>query len=148
MSHTSLLFHCIFATKNRRPFISEDIQPRLWSYMGGIARINGMKALAVGGTRDHAHVLISLPPKMPIAKAMQLIKAGSSKWMHDKIRHDLFEWQEKYGAFSVGISQLDATKRYIQNQKKHHEKRNFDSEWKAILKRHGLRDEDQPSLRD
>ena len=148
MSHTSLLFHCIFATKNRRPFISEDIQPRLWSYMGGIARINGMKALAVGGTRDHAHVLISLPPKMPIAKAMQLIKAGSSKWMHDKIRHGLFEWQEKYGAFSVGISQLDATKRYIQNQKKHHEKRSFDSEWKAILKRHGLRDEDQPSLRD
>jgi len=148
MSHTSLLFHCIFATKNRRPFISEDIQPRLWSYMGGIARINGMKELAVGGTRDHAHVLISLPPKMPIAKAMQLIKAGSSKWMHDKIRHGLFEWQEKYGAFSVGISQLDATKRYIQNQKRHHEKRSFDSEWKAILKRHGLRDEDQPSLRD
>ena len=116
--------------------------------MGGIARINGMKALAVGGTRDHAHLLISLPPTMAIAKAMQLVKAGSSKWMHDKIRHDLFEWQEKYGAFSVGISQLDATTRYIQNQKKHHEKRSFDSEWKAIWKRHGLRDEDQPSLRD
>jgi len=59
--------------------------------MGGIARLNGMKALAVGGTRDHAHLLISLPPTMAIAKAMQLIKSGSSKWMHDKVRHDLFE---------------------------------------------------------
>lgn len=85
---------------------------------------------------------------MAIAKAMQLIKSGSSKWMHDKIRHDLFEWQEKYGAFSVGISQVETTTKYILNQKSTHERRSFDSEWKAILKRHGLRDEDQPSLRD
>ncbi len=96
----------------------------------------------------YTHLLISVPPTMAIAKAMQLIKSASSKCIHDKIRHDLFEWQEKYGAFSIGISQVDATTRYIHNQKSHHEKRSFDREWKAILKRHGLTEEDLPSLRD
>jgi putative transposase len=148
MSHTSALSHCVFATKDRRPFISDSVQPRLWAYMGGIPRVNGIKALAVGGMRDHVHLVISLPPTMAIAKAMQLIKSGSSKWMHDKIRHELFEWQEKYGAFSIGISQLEATTRYIHNQKQHHEKQSFDREWKAILKRHGLTGEDLPFLRD
>ena len=78
---------------------------------------------------------------------MQVIKSGSSKWMHDKLRHELFEWQEKYGAFSIGISQVDATTRYIHNPKKHDEERSFDREWKAILKRHGLTEEDLPPLR-
>jgi putative transposase len=138
MSHTSLLFHCVFATKARRPLITDEVQPRLWSYMGGIARTNGMKALAVGGTRDHVHLLISLPPTMAVAKAMQLIKSGSSKWMHDKIALDVFQWQEKYGAFSIGISQVERTIGYIKNQKKHHAKIGSAQEWKAILKRHGL----------
>ncbi len=107
-----------------------------------------MPASAVGGTCDYVHLLISLPANMAVAKAMQLIKAGSSKWIHDKVRLGLFEWQEKYGAFTIGISQVDATTRYIHNQKQHHEKRSFDREWKAILKRHGLIEEDLPSLRD
>jgi putative transposase len=115
--------------------------------MGGIARTNGMKALAVGGTRDHVHLLISLPPTMAVAKAMQLIKSGSSKWMHDKIALDVFQWQEKYGAFSIGISQVERTIGYIKNQKKHHAKIGSAQEWKAILKRHGLPvKNEQPSL--
>jgi putative transposase len=115
MSHTSLLFHCVFATKDRRPLISEDLQPQLWAYMGGIARANGFKALEVGGMPDHAHLLISLPPTMPAAKAMQLVKAGSSLWMHETAERPRFQWQEKYGAFSIGISQKEITARYIRN---------------------------------
>ena|SRR6185437_8533789 len=76
MSHTSLLYHCVFSTKRRKRLIDEATQPRLWSYMGGIARTNGMKALAIGGTGDHVHLLLSLPATMPIAEAMKLIKAG------------------------------------------------------------------------
>jgi len=138
MSYTSLLFHCVFATKERRPLISDDLHSRLWVYMGGIARANGFKTLEVGGMRDHVHLLISLPPTMPVAKAMQLIKAGSSLWMHETAGRPLFQWQEKYGAFSIGISQKEITARYIRNQKKHHDTVNFREEWKAILKRHGL----------
>ncbi|MGH9565848.1 MAG: IS200/IS605 family transposase [Candidatus Angelobacter sp.] len=142
MSHTSLLYHCVFSTKRRKRQIDEATQPRLWSYMGGIARTNGMKALAIGGTDDHVHLLLSLPATMPIAEAMKLIKAGSSKWMHEKVGNKAFLWQEKYGAFTIGISQREVTLRYIQNQKKHHARRTSAQEWAAILKKHGLPVED------
>ena len=78
MSHTyySLMFHCVFATKNRRVLIPADLKQKLWPYMAGIARENKFKALAAGGTSDHAHVLLSLPTTIAVAKAVQLIKAA------------------------------------------------------------------------
>ena len=87
---------------------------------------------------DYGRTWAALPARMPVAKAMQLIKAGSSLSMHETAGRPLFQWQEKYGAFSIGISQKDITARYIRNQKKHHATVNFREEWKAILKRHGL----------
>jgi len=106
--------------------------------MGGIARTNGMKALAIGGMRDHVHLVLSLPGTMPVAKAIQLIKAGSSKWFNEQTRLHSFAWQEKYGAFTIGISQLKATIRYIENQEQHHRRRDFDEELKMFLKKHGI----------
>jgi REP element-mobilizing transposase RayT len=100
-----------------------------------------MKALAVGGMREHLHALLSLPPTMAIAKAIQLIKAGSSKWMHEQGVKG-FEWQVGYGAFTIGISQIPATVNYIRNQEKHHAKRSFAQEWKIFMKRHGLSEEE------
>jgi len=138
MSHTSILVHYVFATHQRRPLISDELQPKLWAYMGGIARANGMKALAIGGMRDHVHLLLSLPATLTIAKAVRLIKAGSSKWMNDQKRTKWFEWQEKYGAFSIGVSQKEAAIRYICNQGQHHAKKSFDTELKMISKRHGI----------
>ena len=138
MSHTSILVHYVFATHERRPLISEEMQPKLWAYMGGIARANGMKALAIGGMRDHVHLLLSLPSTITIAKAVQLVKAGSSKWMNDQKRTKWFGWQEKYGAFSIGVSQKEAAVRYIRNQAQHHAKKSFDVELEMILKRHGI----------
>jgi len=130
-TRTSLLVHCVFSTKNRQPLIPAKVQPELWSYLGGIARANGMKALAVGGMDDHAHGLLSLPPTITVGKAMQLVKAGSSKWMHEKMG-TRFEWQVGYGAFTVGISQMPATVRYILNQEEHHPKKTYDEEWKMF----------------
>ena len=82
-SYSSCLVHYIFSTKERRKMISPEVRERLWAYLGGIARENGMKALAIGGTDDHVHVLVSLPSTLPVAKAIQLLKGGSSKWLHD-----------------------------------------------------------------
>jgi len=113
------------------------MQPRLWSYVGGIARANQMKALAVGGMPDHLHLLLSLPPNVTLSKAIQLVKAGSSKWMHEQ-QGTRFEWQVGYGAFTIGISQIPGTVGYILNQEKHHAKKSFAQEWKVFLKRHGL----------
>ena len=140
MSYASAFFHCVFSTKDRRPLISPVLQERLWPFMGGIARQNGMTAMAIGGTEDHVHMLLSLPATMPVSKAMQLIKGGSSKWVHETFPDQrLFAWQEKYGAFSVSVSQLDTIVRYIKNQEEHHRKRSFKEEFLALLKKHGIK---------
>ena len=78
-SYISLYVHYVFSTKERLPLILPELQNRLWAYIGGIARKNKMKALAVGGTEDHIHILLSLPATMSISKAIQLIKGNSSK---------------------------------------------------------------------
>jgi putative transposase len=140
MAHTyhSLLFHCVFSTKERRATIGPELQDRLWAYMGGIAREHGMKALAVGGMEDHAHILLSLPTSLAIATAIREIKSLSSRWMHEICARPAFQWQEGYGAFSIGCAQVDATVQYILGQKEHHRKRDFQAEFLAILKRHRI----------
>jgi REP element-mobilizing transposase RayT len=128
----------VFSTKERRKTISTEIRERLWAYMGGVAREHGMKALAAGGTDDHVHILLSLPSSLPIAKAMREIKSASSRWMHETCGVEGFEWQEGYGAFSIGWAQVDATVAYITRQEEHHAKRDFQSEFVAFLKRHRI----------
>jgi putative transposase len=139
MSYVSSYFHCVFSTKERAKIITPSLQERLWPFMGGIARQNGMTPVIVGGMEDHVHILLSLPPTMAIAKAMQLIKGGSSKWIHETFPEQrLFAWQEKYGAFSVSVSQLETTTRYIRDQKEHHLGRSFQEEFLALLKKHRI----------
>jgi REP element-mobilizing transposase RayT len=141
MSHSFVtsLYHCVFSTKGRRRLITPDLQNRLWPYLGGIARENRMTALTIGGVDDHIHLLLALPSTLPIAKAMQLIKGGSSVWIHDTFpEHRYFSWQEGYGAFSIGISQVEHTTAYIQSQADHHRKRTFQEEFVSFLKKHGM----------
>ena len=139
MSYVSSYFHCVFSTKERRPSINAGLQERLWPFLGGIARRNKMKTLAIGGVADHVHLLLSLPATLSLAKAMQLIKAGSSKWVHETFPDQpRFAWQEKYGAFSVSVSQLDNIINYIENQEAHHRKSSFQEEFLALLKKHRI----------
>jgi REP element-mobilizing transposase RayT len=139
MSHTYIsdLVHCVFSTKGRRRTITAEIQTELWAYLGGIAKKNGFKAIAVGGTADHVHVLLSLPATVPIAKAVQLLKGGSSKWINEKYGIG-FAWQEAYGAFTLGVSQKANTVAYIQSQAEHHGKHSFEDEFLAFLKKHDI----------
>jgi REP element-mobilizing transposase RayT len=129
----------LWATKERRPLIKPDLQQRLWPYLGGIARENKMKALVIGGVEDHVHILVSLPATLSIAKSIQLLKGNSSKWINDtfKAQGD-FEWQEGYGAFSIGISGVEDTTHYIQGQAEHHRKMTFREEIEVFLRKHGM----------
>jgi len=141
MSHAyvSNLMHCTFCTKDRYPAIDSQLESRLWPYLGGIARENRMKTLAIGGTADHVHALMSLPGMMSFSKAVQLIKGGSSKWIHDTFSDQKkFAWQEGYGAFSVSASQAPKTIAYINNQKEHHRRKSFDEEFLELLNKHGI----------
>jgi putative transposase len=98
-----------------------------------------MKAIEIGGMPDHVHVLLSLPSTLSIAKGMQLIKGGSSKWVHETFpEHRLFGWQVKYGAFSVSVSRLQSAIEYIRNQAQHHRKMSFQEEFEALLKKHRI----------
>jgi hypothetical protein len=93
--------------------------------------------LAIGGTTNHMHVLLSLPPTMPVSKALQLIKAGSSKFLNEHMK-TRFDWQEAYGAFSIGVSQRDVTSVYIREQEEHHRKIDFREEYAVFLAKHGI----------
>jgi REP element-mobilizing transposase RayT len=79
MSYVSSYFHCVFSTKERRPTIRPALRDRLWPFLGGIARQNGMKAIEIGGMPDHVHILLSLPSTLSIAKAIPLIRA-KAEW--------------------------------------------------------------------
>ncbi len=147
MSHTyvSHFVHVVFATQERRSWIDDRLRPALHAYLGGIANANGFVVRAVGGTDDHVHALLSLSGAMPIAKAVQLIKGGSSKWIHEQHPHlHDFAWQEGYGAFTIGVSQIDDTVAYLANQIEHHRQRTFQEELAAFLSRHGI----EPSSHD
>jgi putative transposase len=102
-SYVSNHVHIVFSTKNRLKMIPEDLQPKLWAYMAGIAKKHSMHAVAIGGIEDHAHALIDMGPTLGIAKAVQVLKANSSRWINDHpgVR---FGWQEGYFACSVSRS--------------------------------------------
>jgi len=127
MPYVSSHFHIVYSTKGREPSIPEKIQPKLWAYMAGIAKNHGILALAIGGIEDHLHALISLPATMSIARAVQLLKANSSRWMNEH-RPTRFEWQEGYFACSVSRSQIPRASKYIANRREHHRKRDFAAE--------------------
>ena len=138
-AHTfvSVRIHYVFGTASREHLIKPEMQPRMWSYIGGIARNTGTTVYAVGGTDDHVHVFIGILPTVTVAKAVQRIKANSSRWMRETAPG--FTWQEGYAAFSVSISHTDATIAYIQNQAEHHKKRGYGEELAAMLRKHHMR---------
>jgi REP-associated tyrosine transposase len=126
--------HLVFSTAGRRRTIDKAIQRNLWAYLAGICRNHGMFVNTIGGTEDHVHLLIELPPILSIAKAVLLIKSNSSKWMKEKRRG--FAWQKGYGSFSVSASNVRTVLRYIDNQEAHHRRMSFEDEFLRLLKRH------------
>ena len=141
MGHTyiSNYIHFVFSTKNRTPFFTPEIRERLWEYIGGIAKQNNITPIIIGGYTDHCHVLLLLPSTLSLADTAKKIKGISSKWLSD-IYPELkkFSWQEGYGAFSISISQVDDTIKYIRNQEEHHKKVSFQEEYVAFLKKHNI----------
>src|SRR5262245_48604437 len=138
-TYTSLNYHLIFSTKNRKPWLVEAVRERLWSYLGGIARENGIKALEIGGVADHVHILVSVPASMALSKAAQLIKGGSSHWIKESFPNLAeFAWQDGYGAFTVSESQLGTVRDYISRQSEHHRTKTFAEEYEAFLERHHI----------
>jgi putative transposase len=141
VSHTYsyLTFHVIWSTKNRAQLITPEIQPRLYQYIGGIIQDMQGVLLEIGGISDHVHLLVGLNPTHQPALVVQNIKRGSSLWINEKrLTNEKFKWQEGYGIFTVGYSNIETVQQYIKNQEEHHSKRSFEDEWKLILDHHGI----------
>jgi len=136
MSHSYICnrVHVVFSTKNRQDLIPENT--KLWPYIEGIGKNHGTPVFAVGGTANHIHLLITVPATVPLAKAVQTIKAVSSKWLRESVPK--FEWQQGYAAFSVSASNVTAVAEYIRRQPEHHAKHSFEDEFRSLLMRHGL----------
>lgn len=136
---SQLLFHAVFATKHRSPWITQALAERLHPYMGGIVRAERGASLAVGGVEDHVHMLFRWRADGALSDLMRTVKGRSSKWVHDTfpgVRE--FAWQEGYSAFTVSASQEPVVRRYIETQAEHHRVEDFKSEYLALLRRHGI----------
>ena len=138
-SFTNLLYHLIFSTKDRRPLITLDYQPRLYDYIGGIIRNEGGISLGIDGIEDHVHVLAKLRPDKALSDVLRVLKCNASGWMHDVFpRLADFSWQRGYAAFTVSQSNVQDVQRYLARQKEHHAKVSFRDEFIIFLKENGI----------
>lgn len=134
-----LLYHVVFSTKQRSPFIEAGLRARLYPYIEGVVRRQGGWLLAIGGVADHVHLLLRLKPDMPVSYLVQCIKGASSKWVHEQPGLSLdFGWQLGYAAFSVSASSEDIVRAYINNQEQHHSRSTFQQELLVLKRKHGV----------
>ncbi len=138
-SYCNLLYHFVFSTKGRQPWLHDETLARAHQYLGGAIRDEGGIALIVGGTSDHVHILAKLHQDKAVSAVIRNIKSNSSGWIHKTFTElPQFGWQAGYGAFTVSASQVEKAREYILKQEEHHKTRSFQEEFIALLKAHGI----------
>jgi putative transposase len=134
-----VLVHLIFSTKDRANVILPGVESELHTYLAGIANNLDSPCLAVNGTPDHVHMLVSQSKNLALAKLVEEVKKGSSKWIKTKgAALKRFHWQDGYAAFSVSQSKVKAVEAYIAEQKEHHRRKSFQEELIQFLRKHGV----------
>jgi len=137
MSFTSLNYHVVFSTKDRRVLLDAERMERVCEYMGGIVENMGCRLHAVNGPGDHVHLAVSLGAQVSCADFVRTVKSNTSRWMHETFEDmGAFGWQDGYAAFTVSYSGLENVIAYIKGQVEHHRKMTFEEELTALLKKH------------
>ena len=131
-SHIEVYIHLIWATSNRQPLISEDIEKQLYDSIRAKCRELQSHLIAIGGTRNHIHLLIRLPSTVPLAKILGEVKGSSGHFVTHVLQKPVFKWQNGSGAFSVSPREMGMLINYIENQKQHHSEKTFRLEWEKI----------------
>ncbi|HMM78955.1 MAG TPA: IS200/IS605 family transposase [Pyrinomonadaceae bacterium] len=139
MPHTysHLIFHIVFSTKERRPLIDPELREQLYEYIGGTVRGLGGILIEIGGVADHVHLLVILKPTILLSDFMRMMKSSTSKCANEATAGH-FQWQDGYGAFTVGKSQIGAVRNYIRDQEEHHRKVDFRDEFIKMLESSGI----------
>ncbi|MBI5722726.1 MAG: IS200/IS605 family transposase [Planctomycetes bacterium] len=136
-SLSNILVHLVFSTKNRDSLILPAIEDQLWRYLSATCTACGCQTHRIGGTKDHIHIACGLARTIAVSDLVEEIKKSSSKWMKTK-GVPVFAWQNGYGAFSIGQSQLKQLIEYIDRQKEHHHRRTFQEEYRELLKKYRI----------
>jgi REP element-mobilizing transposase RayT len=139
-SLAKILVHTVFSTKDRRPFLRDKpLREELHRYLGGILTNLDCQPLIIGGVEDHVHILTTLSRTGTAADMVKEVKRGSSIWLKTKGPGlQEFAWQNGYGIFSIGNSQVEAARHYIAAQEEHHRKLSFQDEFRDFLKRYEI----------
>ena len=138
-SLSKVILHIVFSTKDREPWLTTEVRPRMHAYLASICRNADGQLVNMGGVADHVHIVTTLARTLSQVQLVEQIKKTSSKWikMLDP-RCRRFFWQRGYGAFSVSPSQLESVIRYIDGQPNHYRTRTFQEESRELLDKHGI----------
>jgi putative transposase len=141
---SQIYIQTVFAVSNRQSLIRPQFKEDLSKYITGIVKKQGQKLISINGVADHVHILIGLRPSMALADLVRDIKADSTTYINkSRSVRGRFTWQEGYGAFSYGHSQLDTIIKYIQNQEKHHRRKSFKNEYLSFLRKFDIAFDDK-----
>ena len=134
----------VFAVQNRQSLIAREHKEELHKYITGIVQNRKAKMLAVNCMPDHTHLFVGFKPTILISDFVKEIKVESNEFINDKDwMRGKFTWQEGYGVFSYGHSQLDTVINYVLNQEIHHQKRTFKQEYLGLLKKFDIKFEER-----
>jgi putative transposase len=143
-TYTQIYLQVVFAVQERQCLIRPEHKEEIHKYITGIVTNQGQKLLAINGVSDHIHLLIGMKPNIALSDLVREIKASSSKFINEqRWIKGKFHWQEGFGGFSYGHSQLDQIIRYIQNQEKHHQQDSFKNEYLTLLRKFDIAFEDK-----
>jgi putative transposase len=138
-TYTKLYAHCVFTPRGRKSMLIDSIRPNVHKYIYGIIKGQNCYPVAINGTIDHIHILVGFRPSTTIENLVRDIKRSSSLYINsNNLLPSKFNWQEGYGAFTVGYRELDIVYNYILNQQTHHIKDNFKKEYLGILSEQGI----------
>lgn len=135
-TYHQIYLQTVFAVKYRKAIIDKKWKEKLFAVIGSLINKTNCKTIIVNGVEDHLHCLLGLKPVVSVSELLKTVKAKSSKYINDyKLTEERFEWQEGYGVFSYGQSQVDTIYKYIQHQEEHHKKQTFRDEYLEFLKK-------------
>jgi len=141
---TQIYIQLVFSPKHRDRLLIEQYRPHIFEYLSGITTNLGHKSIIINGVSDHVHLFLGLNPKLSISETVKELKRSSSIFINDqRFFTGKFEWQEGYGGFSYGRSQIENVYEYVKNQENHHQKRTFKEEYLEFLKKYEIEFEEQ-----
>jgi putative transposase len=134
-TYTQIYIQYVFAVKGRENLLQKPWREEVFQYIAGVIKGKNQKSIIVNGVADHVHLFVGIKPSISVSDLIRDIKNNSSKFINERgFLNQQFSWQEGYGAFSYGHSQIDAVYQYILNQEEHHRKKTFQEEYLDFLK--------------